>query len=40
MPLLDGKTADERGPRAFVCRNYACQTPSRSVEELTAELDN
>ncbi len=39
MPLLDGKNADERGPRAFVCRNYACKSPSRTVAELAAELD-
>ena len=39
MPLLDGKNADERGPRAFVCRNYACKSPSRTVAELATELD-
>ncbi len=40
MPLLDGKNADERGPRAFVCRNYACKAPSRTVAELATELDD
>jgi uncharacterized protein YyaL (SSP411 family) len=40
MPILDGKRADEQGPRAFVCRNYACKAPVRTPTELAAELDD
>ena len=35
-PLWDGR---EDG-RAYVCRNYACQLPASTVEELGAQLSS
>ena len=35
MPLMEGRSGS---PRAFVCRNYACQEPTTSAEELQAAL--
>jgi len=36
-PVLEGKEGG-RAPRAFVCRNYACEAPVETVEELLAAL--
>jgi hypothetical protein len=38
MPILDGKSATADGPRAFVCRNYACRAPVTTPEALLHEL--
>ncbi|MCY3003175.1 MAG: thioredoxin domain-containing protein [Planctomycetota bacterium] len=38
MPILDGKGATAAGPRAFVCRNYACRAPVTTPEALLHEL--
>ncbi len=38
IPLLEGKTAAEGGARAFVCRNYVCDLPVDTVEQLRAQL--
>ena len=39
-PLWEGRDAGPDGTgRAFVCRNYACQTPVADVDALLAQLD-
>ncbi len=38
MPILEGKSATPEGPRAFVCRNYACRAPVTTPEALLHEL--
>jgi uncharacterized protein YyaL (SSP411 family) len=35
MPILEGRAGE---PRAFVCRNYACQEPTTSPEALRSAL--
>jgi len=40
MPILEGKRRGESGPRAFVCRNYACKAPVDSVAALRAALED
>ena len=38
LPLLAGRALLEGRPTAYVCRNYACQTPVSSPDELAAQL--
>jgi uncharacterized protein YyaL (SSP411 family) len=40
MPILDGKTPANTGPRAYVCRNYACRAPVTDVQALLDELED
>ena len=35
-PLWEGRDDD----RAYVCSNYACQLPARTVEELSSQLES
>jgi hypothetical protein len=37
-PLLDGKTLVECAPAAYICRNYVCQRPVTSPDELRVGL--
>jgi uncharacterized protein YyaL (SSP411 family) len=39
LPMLAGKSPIDDGPTAFVCRDYACRAPVKSVEALTQQLD-
>ena len=38
VPLLEGKQALEGKPTAYLCRNYACQQPTRDPETLRKQL--
>jgi uncharacterized protein len=38
IPLLQGKTLVSGQPAAYVCKNYACQLPSRTADELKKAL--
>lgn len=38
MPLLKGKTVDAEKNLIYVCRNYSCQQPVQSVEEIKSVL--
>ncbi len=38
VPLLKAKTTQERNAVAFVCENYACQTPVFTRDELASQL--
>jgi hypothetical protein len=38
LPLLAGRKLVDGRPTAYVCRNYACQRPVTSPEELAAQL--
>jgi hypothetical protein len=38
IPLLQGKTAATDLPVFFLCRNYACEAPTESLEEVEAAL--
>ena len=40
IPLLEGRTAREGKPTAYVCVQYACQTPTTDPEELARQLVN
>ena len=39
IPLLAQRTAREGKPTAYVCVQYACQTPTTDPEELARQLD-
>ncbi len=39
IPLLNGKSAKDSSPRAFVCENYRCKNPVTNVPDLVALLD-
>jgi uncharacterized protein YyaL (SSP411 family) len=39
LPLLEGKSALEGKPTAYVCRDYACQAPTTRPDELERLLD-
>jgi uncharacterized protein YyaL (SSP411 family) len=38
IPLLEGRTAREGKPTAYVCVQYACQAPTTDPEELARQL--
>ncbi|MBI3697418.1 MAG: hypothetical protein HY238_21610, partial [Acidobacteria bacterium] len=38
MPLLAGRGPIDGRAAAYVCRNYACQKPVTSPQELAAQL--
>jgi hypothetical protein len=38
FPLLKGRLPDASGARAFVCRDFVCEAPARSEEELDSHL--
>ena len=38
LPVLAGKTAPEGEARAYVCRDFTCGVPARTVEELREQL--
>jgi uncharacterized protein YyaL (SSP411 family) len=38
IPLLEGRNAREGKPTAYVCVQYACQTPTTDPEELARQL--
>ena len=38
MPLVKERASDPTGGRAYVCRDYACQAPVESVEDLRGQL--
>jgi uncharacterized protein YyaL (SSP411 family) len=40
IPLLEGRTAREGKPTAYVCVQYACQAPTTDPEELARQLVN
>jgi hypothetical protein len=40
LPLMEGRSADPDGARAFVCRGYACDLPTSDPAILTAQLLN
>ena len=40
IPLLEGRTAREGKPTAYVCGQYACQAPTTDPEELARQLVN
>ncbi|MER3449955.1 MAG: thioredoxin domain-containing protein [Chloroflexota bacterium] len=39
VPLLAGREAIAGRPTAYVCQNFVCQLPARTVEELRAQLE-
>jgi uncharacterized protein YyaL (SSP411 family) len=38
LALMDGRTASEGAPMAFVCRNFSCDVPTSDLAELAAQL--
>ena len=39
VPLLEGRTAIDGRPTAFVCEGFVCQLPVTQPDELRAQLD-
>jgi uncharacterized protein YyaL (SSP411 family) len=39
LPLLEGRTAINGQPTAYVCEHYTCQQPVTDVSALAAQLD-
>jgi len=38
FPLLQGRTPSDTGARAFVCRDFVCDTPATNEEQLDTQL--